>query len=137
MNSLAIGAILIEQSTVLPESPGFERAPYLDGWNVITNFDGLHAEEAIASAGWTFLFRAGEVVATAFGRNESEMMHAALQRVIHGKRPVSYNCLEITSVRLQTAFGRPRLSVGVHWRQIQESVFPPATSKSAIRNTNY
>jgi hypothetical protein len=137
VNSLAVGAILVDQGADLPKSAGFESAPYLDGWNVITNSAGLDAEKAIADAGWTFLLRAGEVAGSAHGSNESVSMHAALRRIVQGKRPASCNSLEITQITRQRVFGWPCVRVSAHWRKIQQSVFPAEALASAIRNTSY
>ncbi|MGD1073532.1 MAG: hypothetical protein ABSB15_25755 [Bryobacteraceae bacterium] len=137
MNPLAIGALLVEQGAVLPSLPGIRSTPYFDGWNVIANSAGTRVEEAIAAAGWTFLFEAGEVVTTAFGGSKNDMMHRALRRVVRGKRPGLCNCVEITSIDLRDVFWRPHIGLGVHWRRIQESRFPVPDAASEPRNTDY
>jgi hypothetical protein len=135
MNPLTIGALLVEQGAILPPLPGIQSTPYLDGWNVIANGAGTRVAEAIASAGWTFLFEAGEVVTTAFGGSKSDMMHLALQRAVGGKRHGSCNCVEITSIDLRNVFSRPHIALGVHWRRIRQSRFP--SPDAAPRNTDY
>lgn len=120
------GTILIKQGTPLPEGLLLESEPYLDGWRVVTDFDGYRLDREIRKNGWTFFCLAGELKAGVFGMNPRNMVRRAIERMLARAQSSHFNSLEITRV---ISSGSERfavvryVTVSAQTRHIQESVF--------------
>ena len=120
------GTILIKQGTVLPEGLLLESEPYVDGWGLVTRFDGYRLDREIRKAGWTFFCLAGELKAGVFGMNARNMVRRAIERILARARSKQFNSLEITRV-LSSGSERFALvryaTVSAQTRHIQQSLF--------------
>jgi hypothetical protein len=119
--SIGPGVILVETGTVLPESLRLEGDAAGNGWaQVVNNADTYQLEKNLAAAGWSFLFRAGTIRASAVGSESEGTIHAAVRRLFKMAKLQKYNCLEIDKVATKRFCGIPYVSVSAHSRNIQE-----------------
>ena len=117
------GTILVQKGTLLPPAfrPGSESYP--DAWVSVKSSLAPHdLEKEFAALGWTFLYMAGKVRATAYGFDRRKSMDKALARLIAGAMRQKCNCLEIDEVATRTFFGVPGVSVSAHARHIQKGM---------------
>ena len=87
-----------------------------------SSLDPHDLEKEFAALGWTFLYLAGKVKATAFGFDRQKAMDKALARLIAGAIRQKCNCLEIDEVATRTFLGVPGVSVSAHTRHIQKGM---------------
>ena len=117
------GTILVQKGTLLPPAfrPGSESYP--SSWvSVKSSLDPHDLEKEFAALGWTFLYMAGEVKASAFGFDRQKAMDKALARLIAGAMLQKCNCLEIDEVATRSFLGIPGVSVSAHTRHIQKGM---------------
>jgi hypothetical protein len=120
---ITAGSILIEKGTPLPQFFRAETDPYPNAWIAIGSSLNFHErEDELAAAGWTFLYMASKVRATAFGFDRPSMVDRALKRLIAGARLQKCNCLEIDEVAMHSFLGIPYVSVSAHSRNIQKGL---------------
>ena len=122
-NKIKAGSILIESSVRLPDSLQFESEQGSNGWRSVTKLEGSELDRKIRETGWTFFYLAGEVKASAFGRDTEKTTRKAIQKILANQKPEKFNCLEITQVASKHFLGLSYVSVSAHWRHIQESMF--------------
>jgi len=89
---------------------------------VKSSLDPHDLEKEFAALGWTFLYLAGRVKATAFGFDRQKSMNKALARLIAGAMLQKCNCLEIDEVATRSFLGVPGVSVSAHTRHIQKGM---------------
>ena len=117
------GSILVEKSTLLPESVGLESDPTQSGWARITNNPDRHQlEKKLTAAGWTFFLMAGAIKSIAFGFARPRMIQAALKRLIAIVGLQKCNCLEIDAIVTRSFLGMPYVSLSAHTRHIQHGL---------------
>src|SRR5689334_3641927 len=93
--SIRPGAILVEANTRLPSWMRLESDSTGAGWAPVENhLNGRQIERKLADAGWTFLFMAGSISATAIGLMGQRTIYAALKRLIAKVKLQECNCLE-------------------------------------------
>ncbi len=80
-------------------------------------------EKILILARWNFFYMAGEVNAVVFGFDLEKMTRGAVKRIIASMKSDEFNCLEITRVAAKCFLGLPYVTVSVHPRHIQESMF--------------
>jgi hypothetical protein len=120
---IASGSILIENGTPLPQFFRAETETYPNAWIAIGSTLNFHEREnELTATGWTFLYMASKVRATAFGFDRQKMVHRALERLIAGARLQKCNCLEIDEVAMHSFLGMPYVSVSAHSRNIQKGL---------------
>jgi hypothetical protein len=120
---IASGSILIESGTPLPQFFRTGTESYPSAWIAIDSSLNFHERETeLAATGWTFLYMASKVRATAFGFDRPKMVHRALKRLIAGARLQKCNCLEIDEVASHSFLGMPYISVSAHSRNIQKDL---------------
>lgn len=120
---IASGSILIEKGTPIPQFFRAETESYPNAWVAIASSLNFHEREnELAAAGWTFLYMASKVRATAFGFDRPKMVYKALNRLIVIARLQKCNCLEIDEVATHTFLGMPYVSVSAHSRNIQKGL---------------
>ena len=113
----------MQKGTILPPAfrPGSESYP--SAWvSVKSSLDPHDLEKEFAALGWTFLYMAGKVKATAFGFDRRKSMDKALARLIGGAIRQKCNCLEIDEVSMRSFLGVPGVSVSAHTRHIQKGM---------------
>ena len=114
---------MIEKGTLLPQFFRAETDSYPNAWIAIDSSLNFHEREnELANAGWTFLYMASKVRATAFGFDRPKMVHRALKRLIAVARLQKCNCLEIDEVAMHSFLGMPYVSVSAHSRNIQKGL---------------
>ena len=121
-DKIKVGAILIEEGALLPESLWLESDQYSNGWRRVKNLDGFGLHRRVHEAGWTFSYLAGKVKASVFGLDTEKTKRKAIQRVLGNLKSEKFNCLEITQVVLKRFLGLPYVSVSAHSRHIQKSM---------------
>jgi len=120
-DAIKTGSILIEKGARMPESVLIEGQPYSSGWTAVSNLDLEELDTAIAKAGWTFFFMAGEIKMTAFGLDAKQAVRRAVKRVIANVESHKCNCVEVTEVSAKSFLGMPYVNVSAHSRHIQKS----------------
>lgn len=114
---------MVQQGTPLPPAfrPGSESYP--NAWvSVKSSLDPHDLEKEFAALGWTFLYMAGKVKASAFGFDRQKAMDKALARLIAGAMLQKCNCLEIDEMATRSFLGMPGVSVSAHTRHIQKGM---------------
>jgi hypothetical protein len=121
--TIGAGSILVEKSTLLPESVGLESDLTQSGWTRITdNPDRHQLEKKLTAAGWTFFLMAGAIRTMAFGFARPRMIQAALKRLIAIVRLQKCNCLEIDAIATRSFLGMPYVRISGHSRHIQNGL---------------
>ena len=115
------GTILIRENTLLPAGLAIKSEVFLPGWRVVKNLDSSALAQNIEGANWNFFYLAGEITATALGRNRSGTLRKAVKRVL-AKQEKQFNSLEITKVVSKRFLGIPFMSVAAHTRHIQQGI---------------
>ena len=115
------GTILIRENTLLPAGLAIESEVFLPGWRVVENLDSSALAQNIEGANWNFFYLAGEIRATALGRDRSGTLRKAVKRVL-AKQEKQFNSLEITKVVSKRFLGIPFMSVAAHTRHIQQGI---------------
>ena len=121
-DKIKVGAILIEDGALLPESLWLESEQCLNGWRRVKNLDGYGLDRRVREAGWTFFSLAGEIKASVFGFDLDKTMHRAITQLLANLKSDKLNCLEITQVVWKRFLGLPYVSVSAHSRHIQKSM---------------
>jgi len=114
---------LVQKGTLLPPAFRTGSESYPNAWaSVKSSLDPHDLEKEFAALGWTFLYMAGKVRATAFGFDRQKSMDNALARLIAGAMRQKCNCLEIDEVATRSFLGVPGVSVSAHTRHIQKGM---------------
>ena len=121
-DKIKVGAILIEEGALLPESLWLESEQCLNGWRRVKNLDGYGLDRRVREAGWTFFSLAGEIKASVFGFDLEKTTHRAITQLLANLKSDKLNCLEITQVVWKRFLGLPYVSVSAHSRHIQKSM---------------
>ena len=120
-DKIKMGAILIKEGALLPESLHFESERYSKGWRLVKNLSGYEMDQGISKAGWTFFSMVGETEGTGFGFDRQKALRRAVKRVIASLKSKEFNCLEITQVAGRRFLKLPCVSVYAYPRLIQEA----------------
>jgi hypothetical protein len=88
------GTILIKDSTLLPDGLQLESGAYWKGWRLVKSPGSSGIDRKLCEAGWTFLYRASEVDAMAFGSESEKTTRRAVKKVIAKIKSEKFNCLE-------------------------------------------
>jgi hypothetical protein len=115
------GTILIRENTLLPEGLNIESEVFLPGWRVVKNLDSSALARDIEGANWNLFYLAGDIRATALGRDRPGTLRKAVKRVL-AKQEEHFNSLEITRVVSKRFLGIPFMRVAAHTRHIQEGM---------------
>jgi len=126
---IKMGSILIQGSTLMPDSMWLESEKCLDGWIVVKNLDGIRLGRKVREAGWTLSPIADEMQATAFGLDAGKITRRAIQQILAKLKPAKFNCLQITQVALNHFLGLSHVSVSAHAQHIRE---PRVSSASKL-----
>jgi hypothetical protein len=121
-DKIKTGAILIEESALLPDTLQFESEPYSKAWRLVKNLDGYGLDRKIREAGWTFFYMV-QIKAGVFGFDREKALHRALNRILANLKSEKFNSLEITQVNAKRFLGLPYVTVSAHPRHIQETMF--------------
>jgi hypothetical protein len=128
--TISNGAILFEESTLLPEPSRLDSSATGNGWVRVAN--NLAFEKKLAAAGWTFFYMAGTIRENVFGFEPQTMIQTALKRLIVTTRLQKCNCLEIDRITMHSFWGMPYVSVSAHSRHIQPGSFFLTNGKKAM-----
>jgi hypothetical protein len=124
--AIAVGDILIEGGTCLPNSLRTPGESLLPGWSAVQR--GRPAfEKEIKQAGWTLFFMAGEIKASVFGFDRQRALRSALIRLSTMVKSQGCNCIEITDVTVKL----PYIRVRAHARHLQQSLVFSATQSNS------
>ena len=114
---------MVQKGTILPPAFRPDSELYPNAWVAVkSSLDPHDLEKEFAALGWTFLYMAGKVKATAFGFDRRKSMDKALARLIGGAIRQKCNCLEIDEVSMRSFLGVPGVSVSAHTRHIQRGM---------------
>jgi hypothetical protein len=115
------GTLLMERGTPVPQFFSIGAESYPNAWIKATadsNFEEF--EKELATAGWTFFYRACEIKTIAFGFDKQRRTDAALRRLIANATLQKCNCLEIDKISMHSFMGLPYVSVSAHSRHLQK-----------------
>jgi len=115
------GTILIRENTLLPEGLNIESEVFLPGWRVVKSLDGSTLARNIEVLNWNLFYLAGDIRASALGRDRPGTLRKAVKRVL-AKQEERFNSLEITRVVAKRFLGIPFMRVAAHTRHIQEGI---------------
>jgi len=116
------GTILIRENTLLPVGLAVESEAFLPGWRVVKNLDGYGLGQKIEKAKWYFFYLAGEIRASALGREGPGTLRRAVKSLLATPEGQKFNSLEITSVASKRFLGIPFITVTAHFRHIQQGI---------------
>jgi hypothetical protein len=117
--AVAVGDILIERGTYLPNSLTAPGESSLPGWSAVQSSRPAFDKE-IEDAGWTLFFMAGDIKTTAFGFDRQRSLRSALKKLVAMVKSQSCNSIEITQVTEKSFLKVPYVSVWAHVRHLQE-----------------
>jgi len=120
-SQIQVGSILIEDRPTMTRTLDIEIEPYALSWSLVRFLNGRDLDRKIRSAGWNFLFIAGEVKVKVWGAGSQSDIQTALMRIAQRKRRECFNCLEVTAILPKHFLGIPYTTVSAHWRHIQLS----------------
>jgi hypothetical protein len=119
--AIAVGDILIEGGTYLPNSLTAPGESSLPGWSAVKS-DRPTFDKEIKEAGWTLFFMAGELKTTVFGSHSQETLRTALKRLTTVVKSQSCNTIEITDVTEKSFLKVPYVCVSAHARHLQQGL---------------
>jgi hypothetical protein len=105
----------------------------LPGWRVVENLDRNTLARSIEGANWSFFYLAGEIRATAFGRDRPGTLRRAVHRVLAKQEGQKFNSLEIAKVVSKRFLGIPFINITAHSRHIQQGIGLVPAKDSALR----
>jgi hypothetical protein len=115
----AVGDILIEGGTYLPNSLTKHGESTVAGWSAVKS-NRATFEKEVDDAGWTLFFMAGDIKTTVFGFNRQKTLRTALKRLVATVKSQSCNSIEITQVKQKSFLKFPYVSVWAHVRHLQK-----------------
>jgi hypothetical protein len=118
---IAVGDILIERGTYLPDSLTPPGESSQSGWSAVKS-DRPTYDREIKDAGWTNFFMAGEIKATVFGSDKQKALRTALKRLIEQVKSQRCNSIEITDVTAKSFLMVPYVRVSAHARHLQQGM---------------
>jgi len=127
------GTILVQKGTLLPPSVRLDTEAYpvssYPDWTIIKSSLNAHdLERELAASGWTFLYMAGKIRATALGFDKQKSIDKAVGRLLALVTVQKCNCLEIDETATHTFWGIPYVSVSAHSRHIQKGIIFSGTN---------
>jgi hypothetical protein len=118
---LSSGAVLIQDSMMLPDVLKIETSIYSHDWRVVNALEGV-LETKIRAVGWNFFFMAGKMKSSAFGALTPSTLRRALKGIFRRVQQQHFNAVEITQIQSRRAIGLIRyITVSAHARHIQRS----------------
>lgn len=120
-DAIAVGDILIEEGTYVPDSILLQGKPDSNGWAPLNGARAVFENE-MRQTGWTFFFMAGEIKTVVFGFDRQKALHAALKRLIANVKSHDCNGIEITRVASKSFLKLPYVSVSAHARHLQKGL---------------
>ncbi len=114
--------ILIRENTLLPAGLAVESEVFLPGWRVVKNLDGYGLGQKIEEAKWYFFYLAGEIRASALGREELGTLRRAVHQILAKREGQKFNSVEVTEIISKRFLGIPFMSVTAHFRHIQQGI---------------
>ena len=118
-SQIEVGSVLIDDRPMIARALGIETEPYLGNWSLVRFPEGRALDRKARSAGWGFFFMAGEVRAGFLGDATAGNIRKALMRIVARKPVHSFNCLEVTAIKIKHFVTIPYTVVSAHWRHIQ------------------
>jgi hypothetical protein len=118
--AIAVGDILIEGGTYLPNSLTTQIESSSTGWSEVKS-DRPTFEKDVKDAGWTLFFMAGEIESTVFGSGKKPLQ-AALKRLTTMVKSQGCNSIEITQVMEKSFLKVPYVSICAHVRHLQKGL---------------
>jgi hypothetical protein len=116
---IEVGSILIDDRPMIARALAIETEPYLGNWSLVRFPEGRALDRKARSVGWGFFFMAGEVRAGFLGGATAVNIRKALMRIVARKPAHSFNCLEVTGIKIKQFVAIPYTIVSAHWRHIQ------------------
>jgi hypothetical protein len=119
---IAIGSILVRESTLFPDGVSVDTEAFLRGWKLVRNLDGYALARIIVKANWNFFYMAGEIRGIAFGRAVQGTLRRGLRRIVTKREGQDYNSLEITNIVAKRFLGIPFVRISANSRHIQKGI---------------
>jgi hypothetical protein len=117
--AIAVGDILIEGGTYLPNSLSAQGESSVPGWSAVGS-NRPTFEKEVKEAGWTMFFMAGDIKTIVFGFDRQRTLRSALKRLVTMVKSQSCNSIEITQVTEKSFLKMPYVSVWAHVRHLQK-----------------
>src|SRR5467141_3686473 len=114
--------IFIREDIRLPATLSIESEAFLPGWRVVKNLDCQALTREVEEANWNFVYLAGEMRATVFGREGLGALRRAVKCVLAKQEGQKFNSLEITKIVSKRFLGIAFMSVTAHFRHIQQGI---------------
>jgi len=121
--TVQVGAILTNESSLMQQSFGLETTPCSGNWSLITVLDSFALDRKIHAAGWNCFFMAAEVKVMFFGSLGAAKIQNALQRILGKVKRQNFNGLEVTGIVAKHFLGVPYAVVSAHSRHVQLSCY--------------
>lgn len=118
-SQIQVGSLLIDDRPMIARALAMETEPYLGNWSLVRFPEGRALDRKARSAGWGFFFMAPEVRAGSLGGATRVNIRKALMRIVARKPAQSFNCLEVTGIKIKHFVAVPYTIVSAHWRHIQ------------------
>jgi hypothetical protein len=115
-----VGAVMIQEGVLLPESFLLDSDRYTVGWRAVRTINAFGVDLKIRSAGWNMFTIAGEFKTTVWGSTLNGLRRAVI-RVLALIRARRFNSAEVTAISKGHFLGIPYTSVRVQARHIQRS----------------
>lgn len=116
---IEVGSILIDDRPMIARALAMETKPYLGNWSLVRFPEGRALDRKARSAGWGFFYMAKEIRAGFLGGATALNIRKALMRILARKPAHSFNCLEVTGIKIKRFVAIPYTVVSAHWRHIQ------------------
>jgi hypothetical protein len=134
------GTILMKEGTPLPAGLEAASESLLPGWRAFQNLNGYALSRKIEAENWQFFSLAGDLHATAVGRDRQKTVISAVKQILASTTKEKYNSLEVTEIAPKRFFGVPYLRVSAHLRHVQEDSLltppkdPPGKSAAHVKS---
>jgi hypothetical protein len=138
--TIKTGTILMKEGTPLPAGLKATSDTFLPGWRAFQNLNGYALSRKIEAENWQFFCLAGDVQATAVGRDRQKAITSAVKQILASTAAEQYNSLEVTEIAPKWFLGVPYLKVSAHLRHVQESILlvgpkdPPGRSAAHVKS---
>lgn len=118
-SQIQVGSILIDDRPMIARALAMETESYSGSWSLVLLPEARALDRKARSVGWGFFFMAAEVKAGFLGGATTANICKALMRIVTRKPTQSFNCLEVTGIKIKHFVAIPYTIVSAHWRHLQ------------------
>lgn len=117
--SIQVGAILIQEGLLLPESLEVETESYSTHWRLVRGLACGQLDHGINAAGWNLFYSGLQTTGSALGSGGSDCVRRAMVNALRKVRSQYFNCAEIVRISKKHFLGIPYITVSAHPHHIQ------------------